>query len=279
MTRRNVFSLASAGIVVRRLLGSTASQSSSKDRFADVLPATEGGKKLKVVFVGAHVDDWVVAAGTLARYTRLGHEAVCYSFTPGDSRSMAFMHKMPLEKLATQRVEEGRKGAEMVGAKFKVLDQHNQNMQLNPEVYDRANKVLAEENPDVVFTMWALEFHPDHRAVANITFNAWLQLGLKFRVFFCETNGGGEMTSQLFRPTRYVDIGAVRDLKRRAHNVNTFIRGGWEMMDLSARFRGAEYGCQYAEAFVGIDTVARMPQENLYPNRWFYGGLRLAPHN
>src|SRR5947209_6842607 len=69
----------------------------------DTLPGVERNKKLKVVFVGAHVDDWVDCAGTLARYTALQHEALCLSFTPGDSRSMADMNHMPLDELAALR--------------------------------------------------------------------------------------------------------------------------------------------------------------------------------
>src|SRR5690349_20224734 len=42
---------------------------------SDDLPGVQDKKKLKVVFVGAHTDDWVICGGTIARYTRLGHEA------------------------------------------------------------------------------------------------------------------------------------------------------------------------------------------------------------
>ena len=43
------------------------------------LPDSEKNRKLKVVFVGAHVDDWIFCVGTLARYTREGHDVLCYS--------------------------------------------------------------------------------------------------------------------------------------------------------------------------------------------------------
>ena len=105
-------------------------------------------------------------------------------------------------------------GAKILGAEIRFLDQHNQNMQVNPEVYDKFNKLLMAEKPDVVFGMWPLEFHPDHRAAASISFNAWLQCGLKFEYFFCETASGGEMQTQQFIPNRYIEIDLA--MKRKA---------------------------------------------------------------
>jgi LmbE family N-acetylglucosaminyl deacetylase len=243
---------------------------------ADTLPGAERNRRLKVVFVGAHVDDWTDCAGTLARYTRGGHEVVCFSFTPGDSRSMADMNHMSIDKLAALRREDAVRGTKIIGAQLKILNQHNQNMRVDPEVYDEFNKALGAEKPDVVFGMWPLEFHPDHRAAANIAFNAWLQSGMQFAFYFCETPGGGEMTPQQFAPNRWVDIAPVANLKREAYLANSLIRHGWPQSELWSKFRGAEYGCQHAEAFVRLTTVASMPPENIAPRRWYYGGLRLA---
>ena len=51
--------------------------------FPDDLPEIHKKEKLKVVFAGAHVDDWILCAGTLARYAALGHEVKIISLTPG----------------------------------------------------------------------------------------------------------------------------------------------------------------------------------------------------
>ncbi len=133
----------------------------------DLLPGVEKNRKLKVVFVGAHVDDWGICAGTLARYAREGHQVVCFSFTPGDSQSMADAHHMSLDKLAALRRDDPTSGTKIIGAQFKILNQHNQNMHVDPQVYDDFNKTLAPENPDIVFGMWPLEFHPDHRELVR----------------------------------------------------------------------------------------------------------------
>src|SRR3954471_2612846 len=198
----------------------TAQQPNKQANPADSLPGAELKRKLKVVFVGAHVDDWIGCAGTIARYTNSGHEALLFSFTPGDSRSMADMNHMAVEEIAAIRRKDALQGAKILGAELRFLDQHNQNMQVNPEVYTAFNKLLVAEKPDVVFGMWPLEFHPDHRAVANISYNAWLQSGLAFQYFFCETEGGREMQSQQFIPSRYVDVESVMEQKRAAHAAN-----------------------------------------------------------
>jgi len=242
----------------------------------DQLPEVQGEKKLKVVFVGAHTDDWVICGGTIARYTRLGHEARIISFTPGDSVSMADEAHLSVEELAAARREQAVKGAGILGARIDFLHQQDLRMHVDPTSYQECNKLLLAEKPDVVFTMWPLEFHPDHRAAGNLAYNTWLQSGMKFAFYFCETPGGDEMQPQQFVPNRWVDIGSVMDLKRDSALANTFIKDWWPECETHAKFRGREYGCQYAEAFVRVHTVATMPERNLYPNWWYYGGLRLA---
>lgn len=275
MTRRTLFRWARMGAAALPLTGSSQAQAPPAQA-ADELPEAQRKKKLRVVFVGAHVDDWVDCAGTLARYTRLGHEALCISFTPGDSQSMADQRHMPVEKLAALRSEHADKGTKILGARMLYLNQHNQRMRVDPDTYAEFNKTLLDIEPDVVFTMWPIEFHPDHRAAANLAYNAWLQSGMQFALFFCETPGGREMQPQQFVPNRRVDVTLVADQKRDSYLANEFIGQGWPEADLWAKFRGMEYGCQYAEAFVQVSTVAAMRSENLYPHRWYYGGLRLA---
>ena len=271
VTRRKLLQAVSAAALPSAVL---AQQAGKQAVPADTLPGTELNRKLKVIFVGAHVDDWIDCAGTIARYTNAGHTALLLSFTPGDSRSMADMNHLTIDKIAAIRREDALAGAKILRAELRFLDQHNQNMQVNPDVYDSFNKLLQVEKPDVVFGMWPLEFHPDHRAAANISYNAWLQSGLKFQYFFCETASAGEMQAQQFIPNRFVDVESVMEQKRAAHAANRYIKNGVPTAELWARFRGMEYGCQYAEAFVQIVTVLKMPSENIAPRRWYYGGLR-----
>jgi N-acetylglucosamine malate deacetylase 1 len=242
----------------------------------DDLPEVHRKKKLKVVFVGAHTDDWIICGGTLARYTALGHEVLLISFTPGDSVSMADVAHMSVEELAAARRDQAVKGAKILGARIVFFGQQDLRMHVDPTSYQECNKILWAEEPDVVFTMWALEFHPDHRAAGNLAYNAWLQSGMKFAFHFCETPVGTEMQPQQFVPNHYVDVGSVETPKRESFLAQRFIKDSWAESDLWWKFRGMEYGCKYAEAFVRVNTVASMPERNLYPNWWYWGGLKLA---
>lgn len=277
ITRRTFFNCVAGGVFAHALRVRGQQSSTGARRPLDTLPGAEKNRKLKVVFVGAHVDDWIFCVGTLARYAREGHDVLCFSFTPGDSQGIADAHHMPLDKLAALRTEDGMRGTILFGSRLKVLDQHNQKMRVDPETYIEFDKTLAAENPDVVFGMWPLQFHPDHRAAGNLAFNAWLQSGMKFKFYFCETWPGGEETSQQFAPNRWVDVESVFDLSREAIMANTLEgKGLWADYEMCAKFRGREYGCQYAEAFVRIVTVGseKMP-EHPVPGLW-YSGLNLS---
>jgi hypothetical protein len=48
----------------------------------------------------------------------------------------------------------------------------------------------------MVFGIWPLEFHPDHRPAAMLAYNAWLASGMRFAFYFCETPEASEMTVQ-----------------------------------------------------------------------------------
>jgi LmbE family N-acetylglucosaminyl deacetylase len=276
MTRRNLFSWTATGLFAQGFRARGQQSSANEPKPLDILPGAEKNRKLKVVFVGAHVDDWIFCVGTLARYGREGHDVLCFSFTPGDSQGMADARHMSLENLAALRRDDATRGTKLFGATLKILNQHNQKMHVDPETYDEFNNTLAAEKPDVVFGLWPLQYHPDHRAAGEIAFNAWLASGMKFAFYFCETWPGSETTPQLFLPDRWVDVESVRDLSRRAIVANTLEGEAlWTDYDMCTKFRGRGYGCQYAEAFVHITTVASADPKNLTPRRWFGGGVQL----
>ena len=181
-----------------------------------------------------------------------------------------------LDALAKLRREDAARGAKIIGAQFRVLNQRNQNMRVDPDVYDQFNRTISAENPDVVFGMWPLEFHPDHRAAAMLAYNTWLASGMRFAFYFCETPEASEMTAQQFSPNRWVDIEPVIELKRQAVAANTLIKEWWPECEMWAKFRGGEYGCQYAEAFVRIATVASVRPANIAPRRWHSGGVQIT---
>ena len=73
--------------------------------------------------------------------------------------------------------------------------------------YEAFRKILEAEKPDVLFTQWPIDNHPDHRAISMLAYDAWLKLEKKFAFYFYEVSNG-EDTVQ-FAPTHYVDITAT----------------------------------------------------------------------
>jgi LmbE family N-acetylglucosaminyl deacetylase len=102
----------------------------------------------------------------------------------------------------------------------------------------------------MVFTQWPIDNHRDHRAITNLTYDAWKNSGHGFALYYYEVSDG-EDTLQ-FSPTHYVDITVQEPVKRAAcyaHASQTPERY-YKMQDDVALFRGVEAGCKRAEAFV-----------------------------
>ena len=112
-------------------------------------------------------------------------------------------------------------------------------------------QLLSAEKPDIVFTHWPVDSHPDHQIAGLLTLTAWIRSQKKFELCFYEVNTGSETMS--FTPTDYVDITDIREKKKAAmfaHKTqspeeiyNTFFKTMEE-------FRGLEIGVKAAEGFI-----------------------------
>jgi LmbE family N-acetylglucosaminyl deacetylase len=207
------------------------------------------GRKLKVVVVGAHVDDpQSGCGGTIALCGRLSCDVVALSLTRGDSDSIARSLHMAPEELARKRYEDAIQSCRLLNCRLIALNYVNRSIAITTGVYDKFTKSLLDESPDVVFTHWPVDTHPDHRAVSLLSYNAWLESGRKFPLFFYEVELGRQ--TQDFFPTHYVEITAVVERKKAAAFANTVtVQGWWPLHEQMQRFRGLEHGCASAEAF------------------------------
>ncbi len=203
-------------------------------------------RKLKVVVAGAHPDDPESGCGgTIAQYSDLGHEVAIIYLTRGESGIEGKSH----QEAATIRTTEARKACEILKARPVFAGQVNGNTEVNPTRYEEFHKILVAEQPDLVFTHWPIDTHPDHRAISLLVYDSWLRNDKQFALYYFEVLTG-EQTSQ-FWPTHYVDITQTETRKRAA----CFAHASQNPADLYShheamnRFRGLECGCKYAEAF------------------------------
>ena len=202
-------------------------------------------RKLKVIVAGGHPGDPEYGCGgAIARYTGRGHEVVLLYLNDG---------AWPVSKggaPAPVRMEEAGKACRILHARPSYAGQINGNAVIDASHFDHYRKILENEQPDIVITQWPIDHHRDHRAISELTFDAWLQMGKRFALYYYEVSDG-EDTLQ-FAPTHYVDITAVEPVKREAcyaHASQTPDKY-YALQDRVASFRGIESGFERAEGFI-----------------------------
>jgi len=207
----------------------------------------EDPKKLRVVVVGAHPDDPESGCGgTAARYSNLGHTVILLYLTRGEAGIAGTAPK----KAAEIRTLEAEMACKILGAQPRFAGQIDGATEVTSRRYEEFRKILAGEQPDLVFAHWPIDSHRDHRAASLLVFDAWLALERSFQLYYFEVLTGAQTSS--FSPTHYVDIGPTESLKREACHAHRSQNPDEFYADHAAmnHFRGMEYGCRFAEAFV-----------------------------
>ena len=203
----------------------------------------EPQRTLKIIVTGGHPGDPEYGCGgTIARYADLGHEIVLRYLNDGDPPSKPGPKGL--------RVVEARKACEILKARPLFAGQVDGAAVVDPARYDAFRKILAPERPDIVFTHWPIDNHADHRAIAMLTYDAWLRLGRTFALYYYEVSNG-EDTVQ-FSPTHHVDITATEPRKRLAcfAHASQSPEKFYALQGQVTRFRGIESGFRHAEGFI-----------------------------
>jgi LmbE family N-acetylglucosaminyl deacetylase len=205
-------------------------------------------KKLRIVVVGAHPDDPESGCGgTIALYTSLGHEVMILYLTRGEA---GIEGKTPQEAAAI-RTTESEKACAILKALPIFADQIDGNTEVNGTRYASFRKMLESQHPNLVLTHWPIDSHRDHRAASLLVYDAWLEGGKKFALYYYEVDQGDQ--TQVFHPTHYVNITQTESRKRAACFAHASQRPGttfYPMHETMSRFRGMEVGAKYAEGFV-----------------------------
>jgi N-acetylglucosamine malate deacetylase 1 len=216
------------------------------------LLGTSGGaeadaRKMKIVVVGGHPDDPESGAGgTIARYSDLGHDVVILYLTRGEAGISGKSH----QEAAAIRSTECQKACEILKARPLFAGQIDGSTEVNPVRYTDFRALMEAERPHIVFTHWPIDSHRDHRAASLLAYDAWLQSGKKFALYYFEVETGEQ--TQGFAPDHYVDITSTESRKRAAcfAHASQDPAGFYSLHDVMNRFRGMESGVKYAEAFV-----------------------------
>lgn len=208
---------------------------------AEQTPA-EPARKLRIVVTGGHPGDPEYGCGGLiARLTALGHNVTLLYMNDGAWPPTP----------APVRMAEAKKSCAILQAKPVYAGQTNGHAVIDNDHYAAFQKIIESESPDAVFTHWLIDNHPDHRAIANLTYESWKQLKHKFALYYYEVSDGGD-TMQFGVPTQYVDITDVVNTKKAACYAHASQSPDffYELQDTVAHFRGVQSGYKRAEAYI-----------------------------
>lgn len=240
-----------ARITRRDLLGKSSLAAAGLGAYLPSLAETSSGadgRKLKIVVVGAHPDDPETGCGgTIARYTNGGHHVTIIYLTRGE----AGIPGKSAQEAAAIRTAECEKACAILKARPLFAGQIDGDTEVNVRRYADFQKLLAAENPDIVFTHWPVDSHRDHRAASLLTYDAWLDSSRKWDLYYFEVLHGEQ--TQVFEPTEFVDITSVAAEKKAAcfaHASQRPTTDFWPQHEAMAKFRGKGCGVPEAEGFV-----------------------------
>lgn len=218
-------------------------------------------RKYKIVFTGGHPGDPEYGCGgTIARLTAMGHELVLLYMNDGAWQ----------QTTAATRMAEAKRACEILKARPAYANQVNGHAVVDNAHYEAFQKIIETENPDAVFTHWMIDNHPDHRGIANLTYEAWKQLKHRFALYYYEVSDGDD-TNPFPAPTHYVDISEVAEIKKAACFAHASQSPDYfyPLQDTVAAFRGLQAGTKRAEAYVLQlgSTYDVFPRAGLAPSK------------
>jgi N-acetylglucosamine malate deacetylase 1 len=233
---------------------------------------------VRIMAIGAHPDDLeVLCAGTLARYIMSGHAVVMCVATDGTAG-----HRIiPPTELMHIREREARAAAALLGAEFIWMGLPDERVFDNAETRLAFVESIRTARPDVIITHDPSDYHPDHRSVSRLVFDASFVASLPNiatrlpahdrvpMLYYMDTLAG-----KGFQPGEYVDISAVMTTKQQMLACHasqlTWLKDHdnidvLDFVDVVARFRGIQCGVSYAEAFRAEDIWPRTVPRRVLP--------------
>ncbi|MDQ2736202.1 MAG: PIG-L family deacetylase [Pseudomonadota bacterium] len=201
--------------------------------------------RLKIVVAGGHPGDPECGcAGTIARYTHLGHDVVLLYMNRGEG----FCQGAAANQCGAVRTAEAQKACEILKARAAFVGQCDGRSIVDNAHYDDFRRLLDAEKPDIVFAQWPIDRHRDHRALSMLVLDAWLLGGKTPALYFYEVTDD----TMMFSPVEFVDVSSVESQRRAACYAHASQQPEkWYPRQLElTRFRGMESGFPQAEAFL-----------------------------
>ena len=213
------------------------------------LPNLEAGdKKLNIVCLGGHPGDPEFGCGgTMARYSEAGHKVTFLYITRGEASDP----QKTYAEMAALRTKEAETACIILNASPQFFGEIDADTILDKDKNAEMEKLLSVLDPDIVFTQWPVDGHPDHQVTGMLALTAWVRAKRQFHLYFYEVNTGVETMG--FTPTDYVDITSTHEKKKAAmfaHKTQDPVNTYNNYFKPLEEFRGLEAGVKQAEAFI-----------------------------
>ncbi len=116
--------------------------------------------EIRMIAFGAHPDDCDIrAAGTAAKFAKMGHLVKFVSVTNGDAGHQTEGGGA----LAKRRRLEAKESARRLGIEYEVLDNHDGELLPTLDVRLQIIRRIRQWNADIVLAPRPNDYHPDHR--------------------------------------------------------------------------------------------------------------------
>jgi LmbE family N-acetylglucosaminyl deacetylase len=231
-----------------------------------------------VLAVGAHPDDIeILCGGTLAKFAQQGVKVSMAVATDGAAGHMV----IPPKELAEIRRREAENSARVIGADFYWLAYGDEMIFEDLATRMVFVELIRKAKPDLIITHNPGDYHPDHKAVSRLMFDASFASGLKNVQTETPFHPGVQPIAYLdsvnganFSPTEFVDVTETIEIKRkmllcfesqvkwlRDHDNVDFL----DMVEVQTRARGYQCSVGFAEAFGSENVWPRSRPYRLLP--------------
>ena len=205
---------------------------------------------MNLLAIGAHLDDIEIACGgTLAKAIEFGHSVKVLIM----SKSGYTNNDGKIQRSDEVAVTEGINALQTLGiTDIDILDFATKDIPFCSDVVHEIDVVIADYQPDIIFTHHPFDTHQAHEGVSKATIAAARRMNT---VFFYEPITPSGRSYVAFKPHLYVDIEStlekkIKSLKCHTSEYNKFGAEDWiEGVRCRCGFRGYEIGKKFAEAF------------------------------
>jgi N-acetylglucosamine malate deacetylase 1 len=234
---------------------------------------------MNILALGAHPDDVeFFCGGTMLKYRSQGHKIFIALTTSGNQGSNEYDDR---DQIAAIREAEQLEAAKAYDAEVRFLRFDDELLIDSLEVRRAVINAMRWANPDVIFTNPPWDESPDHAETGKVVSKLMLSLpgknipadeppvAKKVSLFYWDTAAGIN-----FQPEAYVDISGFLDGKLQAMSkhksqvdwmANYTVDDVLEICTATARFRGIQAACKYAEGFRAFRIHGYPPDYKLLP--------------